>query len=218
MLNASNNASSLLVATINSSVTSLEVASASTFPVFPFMITIDNEILEVTNVVGAVFTVTRGAEGSTATSHTAGVDVEHRWTAGMYTDIVLELAEMGDRLYTENNVVVDGQTLTESIDALDVEIALKTDQADFTNSLGVTGWRKTPDGLIEQWGVVTGVTNAGAAVTFPMAFPTAVYILQATPISPNIPAVSCPALSVTGASLFVDQADATSVMYRVIGV
>lgn len=44
--------------------------------------------------------------------------------------------------------------------------------ADFTASLGVTGWQKLPSGLIVQWGQVAGITGgSGAAVTLPIAFP-----------------------------------------------
>lgn len=88
MLNAKNNAETILSASINSSVTSLTVADASVLPVVPFVITIDNEIMTVTNVVGNVLTVTRGAESTVPTSHLAGVPVENRWTAGMYDDLV----------------------------------------------------------------------------------------------------------------------------------
>ena len=88
MLNAKNNAETILSASINSSVTSLTVAEASVLPVVPFVITIDNEIMTVTNVVGNVLTVTRGAESTTPAGHLAGVPVENRWTAGMHKEIV----------------------------------------------------------------------------------------------------------------------------------
>ena len=98
MLNAKNNAETILSASINSSATSLTVADASVLPVVPFVITIDNEIMIVTNVVGNVLTVTRGAESTTPAGHLAGVSVEHRWTAGMHKEVVdgltAHLAEM----------------------------------------------------------------------------------------------------------------------------
>ena len=86
--NASNNAESILSATINSSVTSLTVADASSFPAVPFVITIENEILEVTNKVGNVLTVVRGHESTTPAGHLAGVSVENRLTAGMHAELV----------------------------------------------------------------------------------------------------------------------------------
>ena len=37
--------------------------------------------------------------------------------------------------------------------------------------LGTTGYRVHPGGMIEQWGVVDGVTNAWKTVKFPIEFP-----------------------------------------------
>lgn len=50
-----------------------------------------------------------------------------------------------------------------------------------TRSLTTSGYRKTGDGLIEQWGTTVATTNAGSAipVTFPIAFPTAAYTVVA---------------------------------------
>lgn len=58
---------------INNSVTSLDVTSASSFPSDGnFRILIGSEILLVTAVSTNTFTVVRGAEGTTAASHTSG--------------------------------------------------------------------------------------------------------------------------------------------------
>jgi len=55
---------------INSSQTTLTVTSAAPFSSLPqFRIIIDSEIMLVTGISGSVFTVTRGAEGSSAASH-----------------------------------------------------------------------------------------------------------------------------------------------------
>lgn len=63
--------------------------------------------------------------------------------------------------------------------ALAVSLAGKVDRSDWTGSFGSTGWRKHPDGTIEQWGTVT--TASGTAnVTFPIAFPNAVYTVLLT--------------------------------------
>ncbi len=68
---------------INNSVTSLIVTSATTFPAGgQFRILIDAEILLVTAVSSNTFTVTRGAEGSSAASHLTGALVTHVLTAG----------------------------------------------------------------------------------------------------------------------------------------
>jgi hypothetical protein len=65
-----NSATSTLNGAINNAVTSLTVTSAALFPTSGnFRILIDSEIMLVTAVAGAVFTVERGAEGTTAASH-----------------------------------------------------------------------------------------------------------------------------------------------------
>lgn len=78
-----NNSASTLSAGINNSVTSLAVASASTFPTLPsFRIRIDDEAMLVTAVAGTTYTVTRGIEGTAAASHSSGAIVRHVITAG----------------------------------------------------------------------------------------------------------------------------------------
>lgn len=73
-----NDASSTLTAGINNSVTSLTVSDATKFPAAAtFRIRIDTEILIVTGVSGATYTVTRGAEGTTAAAHSLGATVTH---------------------------------------------------------------------------------------------------------------------------------------------
>lgn len=64
-----NNAITTLVNSINSSITSIVVASASGFPAVNFRIVIDEEIMLVTAKSGNTFTVTRGVESTTAISH-----------------------------------------------------------------------------------------------------------------------------------------------------
>lgn len=62
-----------LSAGINSSVTSITVTSAAKFPTLgTFRVLIDNELMIVSSVSGNVFTVTRGAESTTAASHLSG--------------------------------------------------------------------------------------------------------------------------------------------------
>ncbi|WP_337187587.1 hypothetical protein [Phenylobacterium sp.] len=79
-----NLAQTTLNGSINNSVTSLTVASASGFPATGnFRIIVDSEIMLVTAVSGANFTVTRGYESSTAASHASGVNVTLIITAGI---------------------------------------------------------------------------------------------------------------------------------------
>ena len=51
----------------------------------------------------------------------------------------------------------------------------------FENSKTENGYTKLPNGLIFQWGTVTGIlTNATSTVTLPIAFPTAILNLSGT--------------------------------------
>ena|SRR5690625_4323891 len=104
-VNASNNAVAKLSSNINSSQTSLTVDDASIFPDAPFLITVNDEIMRVTRVSGNSLTVQRAREGTSASSHNAGSNVENNFTAGTYQALVNEIealkqqsgiAEMGE--------------------------------------------------------------------------------------------------------------------------
>lgn len=90
-VNASNNAVAKLSSNINSSQTSLTVDDASIFPDAPFLITVNDEIMRVTSVSGNSLTVQRGREGTSASSHNAGSNVENNFTAGTYQALVDEV-------------------------------------------------------------------------------------------------------------------------------
>jgi hypothetical protein len=78
-----NSAQSALVSSIGAADTTLSVLSATKFPSSGnFRILIDTELLLVTAVAGTTFTVTRGAESTTAAAHAAGATVTHVLTAG----------------------------------------------------------------------------------------------------------------------------------------
>lgn len=77
-----NKASTTLVAGIAAGDRVLTVTSAALFPTSgQFRIIIENEILLVSAVAGPIFTVDRGQESTTATSHDAGVPVTSILTA-----------------------------------------------------------------------------------------------------------------------------------------
>jgi len=70
----SNAAVTTLNGSINSSVTSLVLTSATNFPTAGnFRILVESEIMKVTGVSGTTLTITRGQEGTTAASHSSGV-------------------------------------------------------------------------------------------------------------------------------------------------
>lgn len=45
------------------------------------------------------------------------------------------------------------------------------DRSMYTNSMATNGWRKGPDGIIEQWGFATTSSGGLVSVTFPITFP-----------------------------------------------
>lgn len=95
-LKAANNALTTLSANLTSTDVSLTVASAAVFPVAPFRIEIDAEIIEVgainvgTNTLSSLL---RAQEGTVAAAHTSGATVENRWTSGMYGELESGLAQ-----------------------------------------------------------------------------------------------------------------------------
>lgn len=91
-----NNASTTLNGTINNSVTSLVVTSATGFPTSGnFRIIVEDEIMLVTAVSGTTFTVTRAHEGTTGASHASGVAVTQVHTAGAIDSIRSDQIKVG---------------------------------------------------------------------------------------------------------------------------
>ncbi|MGY8863619.1 MAG: hypothetical protein ACKVJ2_13450, partial [Pseudomonadales bacterium] len=91
----SNLASTTLASGVSSSATSVSVTSASLFPSLGgsdyFYATLSvgagAEIVKVTAISGTTFTVIRGQDGTTAVSHSAGVDCALRVTAASLEDL-----------------------------------------------------------------------------------------------------------------------------------
>lgn len=116
-----NNASTTLVGTINNSVTSITVSSAAGFPSnSQFRIIIDTEIMIVTAGAGTTtWTVTRGADGSTAASHTGGATVVQGLTTGNLPRATNLVYPYGTKEYGrpyiakgEYSLVTGGNTIT----------------------------------------------------------------------------------------------------------
>lgn len=103
----SNNAQSTLDGAINYLVTSLDVASASSFPANGnFRIKIDDEIMLVTAVATNTFTVNRGAEGTTAASHSNGATISHVLTAAAIEQIRISEANLNALLADTDTIDV----------------------------------------------------------------------------------------------------------------
>lgn len=80
-----------ITADINSSVTSVAIASSSGLPSsYPYYLTIGTgatkEVVEVTNRVSLTLTVVRGQSGTTATSHTNGTSVKHQVPSDFFNE------------------------------------------------------------------------------------------------------------------------------------
>ena len=99
-LKITNNAIANLNADINSSVTSLDVVAGkgALFPsTYDFHVTVNDEIMAVTNRSTDTFTIVRAQQGTSASSHTAGASVELRITAKHFDDIT--------EIFTSNQMV-----------------------------------------------------------------------------------------------------------------
>jgi trimeric autotransporter adhesin len=94
----SNNATTTLASSINSTQTTITVTDASKFPTLGAgdytYVTLDadavpavREIVKVTAITGNVFTVVRGQDGTSAASFDAGVFIELRLTAALLNDV-----------------------------------------------------------------------------------------------------------------------------------
>jgi prepilin-type N-terminal cleavage/methylation domain-containing protein len=70
--------STTLSSAITATASTLTVASATGFPTAPFRIKIDSEVMYVTDVSGAVFTVTRSVDGTTPAAHSGGATVAQK--------------------------------------------------------------------------------------------------------------------------------------------
>jgi len=89
-LNAANNAQSLLDGGISDTDVSMTVLDGSIFPEPPFLVTVEDEIIEVRAKTGNVFgSLLRGQEGTVAVAHASGIEVQNRMTKGMYDSLAL---------------------------------------------------------------------------------------------------------------------------------
>lgn len=175
----SNAAQSTLSATITSGQTTLVVVSAASFPTAgTFRMICGSELMTVTGVAGATFTVTRGAEGTAPAAHTAGVAVTAILTAGALAQLSVDVAASVTPTGTGVPHVVAGalQPSASLVVNADVDPAaaiavtkLASGSAGnvLTTVAGVPTWQ-APTGGVSPTGtgiphVVAGVTQAAAS-------------------------------------------------------
>ena len=114
----SNDPSTTLSGSMTTGASSLAVVSATGFPAGPnFRIRIDNELMLVTGVAGTTWTITRGIEGTTVTSHASGATVNHYLTAGALDQIRADMLMSGgiSSLPTSGMRLGDVYFLTDSV-------------------------------------------------------------------------------------------------------
>ncbi|NBR26497.1 MAG: hypothetical protein EBU08_22495, partial [Micrococcales bacterium] len=89
---SSNAAKTTLAASISSSATSLTLAAASNLPAqYPYTLilekdTANEEVVEVTSLVGSAYQITRNIDSSGAKAHAFGANVEHGVSARDFTE------------------------------------------------------------------------------------------------------------------------------------
>jgi len=92
------------------------------------------------------------------------------------------------------------------VDALQVGPATQPSQAlnlgQFPSSVGLNGWRKFPDGTIEQWGAVNGTASANQFITFPIPFTSASFSLTGTCVNSSGPLATFPSFGAVSATGF----------------
>jgi hypothetical protein len=114
-----NNARSNLTTSITNVASSLAVNSATSFPTAGnFMIKVDSELMIVTSTVGTSFNVTRGADGTTAASHSSGAEVTHVVSKKVLENLYAEAYQIGT--VASRPTTVRGGTIYYGTD-LDVE-------------------------------------------------------------------------------------------------
>lgn len=108
----SNNPATTLQGDITNSATSITVNSSATFPATgAFHALIDGEIITVTAISGTTWTITRGAEGSTAATHNDGAVIRLIVTAASLRSLMDYSINQG-RLTTESGVCVSASDRT----------------------------------------------------------------------------------------------------------
>lgn len=141
---------------INNSTTSITVAALSGYPAqTPFTAIIDpdtasEEVVEVTNVSGTTLTVTRGVDGTTASSHNAGAVFRHGVSA---------------RDFDEANAFVNGGGIANAlIDAAGDLLVGSADNTVGRLALGTNGYVLTVDTAGSGVAKVKWAAPSGAAV------------------------------------------------------
>ena len=161
-------AKTTLSSAIDSSSTSLQLAAASGLPSqYPFTLilekdTANEEIVEVTGLVGSAYTITRNIDGSGAKSHSIGALVEHGVSARDFSDSRSHEAATsahgvtGDVVGTGGAQTLTNKTLTSpTINTPTIAGATLTGAVTSSATVTVTG------SIVVSGGTITGLSSAG---------------------------------------------------------
>ena len=161
-----------LSSTISASDSQINVASSSGFPSsYPYTLILEKdsaneEIVTVTGVVGSALNVTRGVDGTSARSHTAGTSVEHGVSALDFTDFrshqagaanVHDIGSTASVVGTDTTQTLTNKTLTST--------TLGGDLAAGTNKITGLGDPVSAQDAATKNFVETGVTSQVVAAT-----------------------------------------------------
>lgn len=148
-------AETTLSGTINSSATTIVVGSTTGFPVsFPYTLALDyegatEELVDVTAAAGTSLTVTRAADGTSATSHTAGARVRHVSSARDFRDSRDHENDVDGVHGLGASSAVVGTTDTQTLSNKTLNNATGTLNRIDILSEGGTGWQTTINGDID---------------------------------------------------------------------
>ena len=180
---------------INSSVTSITVASTSGFPgSFPYTLIIDQdqvteEIVTVTAASGTTLTVTRGADGTSAVAHDAGAAVNHGVSARDFDEPNAHVNDTTTDVhpqYVRNSLVTaKGQVIGASASGTPAAVPAASGNGQRLESASgeASGLKFAPDPVVLAVAVsdeTTALTTGTAKVTFRMPFAMTVTAVRAS--------------------------------------
>jgi hypothetical protein len=163
-LKVKNNAASELASAITDSDTglTLKTGEASRFPSsFPFHITIDDEILEVTAITDDTLTVTRAQESTSAATHNAGASVRLNITSALFEELQTEIdaKEPALPLTTKGDLLAFAAALTRLPVGDDGQFLA----ADSGEDAGMK-WQELAGGVVISTGTYSGDNNDHRAI------------------------------------------------------
>lgn len=182
----SNGASTTIAEDLDASETGVDVTSASGFPTIGnFRVLVGSEIMLVTGVSGTTFTVVRGAEGTTAATHTNGDAITHIVTRDSLRAVLSTLYGTGWRqkmatgdwawinqgsatvnelggvlsLYApataSNNVRIQKRSAPSPPYTISATVGMGQWDGQYYNFGGI-GWRQSSDGKLILFGITLG--------------------------------------------------------------